>query len=200
MSDKPKLNPRQEAFVKHYLILGNATKAAEQAGYSKKTANEQAARLLANVSIRAALDEAYAARRKEFNVTEERLIKELASVAFTRLSDLMTWDHNGIQLKASDEIDDYCLAAIQAIEEINTEGGGKAMKVKQYDKLRAIEMLGKRLGIWNDDRGKGTGPRDRKALLDRVRAALLKRNAGDAERSGSGGGVGAADASDGDGS
>lgn len=50
-----KLTPKQEMFVREYLIDLNATKAAERAGYSKKTANEQGSRLLANVSVASAV-------------------------------------------------------------------------------------------------------------------------------------------------
>jgi len=49
----PKLTPKQERFVSEYLIDLNGTQAAIRAGYSPKTANEQAARLLANVSVAA---------------------------------------------------------------------------------------------------------------------------------------------------
>ena len=46
-----KLTDKQEMFCKEYLIDLNATQAAIRAGYSKKTANEQAGRLLVNVSV-----------------------------------------------------------------------------------------------------------------------------------------------------
>lgn len=46
-----KITAKQAAFVREYLVDLNATKAAVRAGYSAKTANEQAARLLAKVSI-----------------------------------------------------------------------------------------------------------------------------------------------------
>lgn len=49
------LKGKQQRFVDEYLIDLNATQAAIRAGYSEKTANEQAARLLANVSIKEAI-------------------------------------------------------------------------------------------------------------------------------------------------
>ena len=39
------LTDKQEAFVREYLIDCNGTRAAIRAGYSRKTANEQAVRL-----------------------------------------------------------------------------------------------------------------------------------------------------------
>lgn len=52
------LTPKQRAFVNEYLVDRNGTQAAIRAGYSQKTANEQASRLLANVNVKAAVLEA----------------------------------------------------------------------------------------------------------------------------------------------
>ncbi len=52
-----KLTAKQWAFVREYLVDCNGTQAAIRAGYSPKTANEQASRMLANVNIRAAVEE-----------------------------------------------------------------------------------------------------------------------------------------------
>ncbi|MFH2559895.1 terminase small subunit [Klebsiella pneumoniae] len=49
------LTDQQRLFVAEYLKDNNATQAAIRAGYSKKTANEQGARLLAKVSIAQAI-------------------------------------------------------------------------------------------------------------------------------------------------
>src|SRR5262249_53478937 len=50
-SEKGELTPKQERFVQEYLVDLNATQAAIRAGYSKKTATEQASRLLTNVKV-----------------------------------------------------------------------------------------------------------------------------------------------------
>ena len=50
------LTQRQQRFVEEYLVDLNGTQAAIRAGYSAHTANEQAARLLANVSVRSAIE------------------------------------------------------------------------------------------------------------------------------------------------
>lgn len=53
-----KLTFKQDKFVKAYLLNGgNATQAAIEAGYSKKTANEQGAQNLAKLSIKSAIEE-----------------------------------------------------------------------------------------------------------------------------------------------
>lgn len=62
------LTPKQQRFVDEYLIDLNATKAAERAGYSKKTANEQGARLLANVSVAEKIQERMKARSEKTGI------------------------------------------------------------------------------------------------------------------------------------
>lgn len=75
-----KLNAKQKRFVKEYLIDLNGTQAAIRAGYSPKTANEQAARLLANVSIQEANQEAMKKREERTDVTVDRVVQELHNI------------------------------------------------------------------------------------------------------------------------
>ncbi len=74
------MTPKQERFVQEYLIDLNATQAAIRAGYSKKTANPQAARLLAKVSIKQAIDAALAKRTERTEITQEWVIEQLLAV------------------------------------------------------------------------------------------------------------------------
>ncbi len=78
MSD---LTPKQARFVEEYLLDLNATQAATRAGYSKKTANEQGAQLLAKLSIRQAVAEAQAARSKRTEITQDEVIQGLKKEA-----------------------------------------------------------------------------------------------------------------------
>lgn len=70
------MTPKQAAFVSEYLIDLNGTQAAIRAGYSEATANEQASRLLANVSIAAAVAEAQAKRAEECGIDAAWVLKE----------------------------------------------------------------------------------------------------------------------------
>src|SRR5215475_12924278 len=77
-----KLTPRQVRFVAEYLIDANATQAAIRAGYKAKHADVSGCRLLANAKIRAAVDAGEAERAKRTQVTADKVIMELARVAF----------------------------------------------------------------------------------------------------------------------
>lgn len=77
MAKKGELTPKQEAFVREYLIDLNATQAAIRAGYSQKTANEQGARLLANVSIASAIDVLKLKREVKTEITAEWVLNAI---------------------------------------------------------------------------------------------------------------------------
>ena len=75
-----KLTPRQERFVEEYLVDLNATKAAARAGYSERTANEQGARLLVNVSVQKAIQEAKQSRATRIAVNAEDVLRGVIEV------------------------------------------------------------------------------------------------------------------------
>lgn len=52
-----KLTPKQKAFADYYIELGNATEAYIKAGYNKRGARANSARLIANDSIKQYIDE-----------------------------------------------------------------------------------------------------------------------------------------------
>jgi phage terminase small subunit len=76
-----KMTPRQQRFVDEYLMNPNATQAAVRAGYSTRTANEQAARLLANASIAAAVQAAQQARCDRVQITQDDVLRGLVREA-----------------------------------------------------------------------------------------------------------------------
>ena len=74
------LTPKQSMFVKEYLIDLNATQAAIRAGYSEKTANEQASRLLANVSISSAVQIEMDKRAESVSITAEDVLQSIKAI------------------------------------------------------------------------------------------------------------------------
>ena len=75
-----KLTPKQQRFVDEYLVDLNATQAAIRAGYSAKTANEQGNRLLANVSVQKAIQEAMSARSERTKIDQDYVVNNLVEV------------------------------------------------------------------------------------------------------------------------
>lgn len=143
-----KLNEKRQRFVDEYLIDLNGTQAAIRAGYSVKTANEQASRLLANVSVQQAISERMAERSKRTGINQDRVVLELAKIAFVKMSDLV--DSQG---RIRDSATDDDLACIESIKYKSSEsetGSSVEREVKISPKLKALELLGKHLGMWND--------------------------------------------------
>ena len=77
-----KLTKKQKLFVDEYLIDLNATQAAIRAGYSVKTANEQGSQNLAKLSIQEEIAKAMAERSRRTGVNQDRVVMELAKLAF----------------------------------------------------------------------------------------------------------------------
>jgi phage terminase small subunit len=75
------LNPKQLRFVDEYLIDLNGTQAAIRAGYSAKTANEQGARLLANVSISAIIKARQQERSERTEITQDMVLNRFWKIA-----------------------------------------------------------------------------------------------------------------------
>lgn len=143
------LTEKQRRFVDEYLIDLNATQAAIRAGYSVKTAREQASQNLTKLNIQQAISEKMAERSKRTGVNQDRIVLELAKIAFVNAADVI--DSDDATIKAGATADDT--AAIQSVKVkvIPTkEGEGVEREIRLNDKLKALELLGKHLGIWND--------------------------------------------------
>lgn len=145
-----KLTPRQERFIQEYLIDLNGTQAAKRAGFSERTANEQAVRLLANVSVRFAIDQALAQRSEKVEITQERVLLELKRLAFFDIRKIFNADGT---LKRVVDLDDDTAAAIMSVEmvEIGTDGQlAISKKFKASDKKGALELTMRHMGLLND--------------------------------------------------
>lgn len=144
-----KLTEKQRRFVDEYLIDLNATQAAIRAGYSVKTAKDIGCQNLAKLNIQQEISEKMAERSKRTGVNQDRIVLELAKIAFVNAADVI--DSDDATIKAGATADDT--AAIQSVKVkvIPTkEGEGVEREIRLNDKLKALELLGKHLGMWND--------------------------------------------------
>lgn len=140
-----KLNPKQQHFVEEYLIDLNATQAAIRAGYSPKTATAIASENLSKPSISAAIACAMAERSKRTGITQDRILEELAKVAFIKLTDIVD-DTGKIKAGATDE-DRACIESIKYKRTDTDTGYSEEREVKASSKLKAIELLMRHTGM-----------------------------------------------------
>lgn len=148
MAKKDNLTVKQRMFVEEYLIDLNATQAAIRAGYSAKTADQQGSRMLANVKVQQAIAQRMAERSKRTGVNQDRVVLELSKIAFLKMTDVV--DRNGAIKQDASEDDLACIESIKYKESDNEYGGSVEREVKVASKLKALELLGKHLGMWND--------------------------------------------------
>lgn len=148
----------QKRFCNEYLIDLNATRAYKVA-YSRckkdETANVNGSKLLRNTKVQEYIAERMKAREERTEITQDMVIKELAKIAFLDIRKLYT--ENG-QLKNIADIDNETAGAISSLETLEEYDGygndrekiGDTQKVKLLDKTKALELLGRHLGLFND--------------------------------------------------
>lgn len=145
------LNDKQRRFVNEYLIDLNATQAAIRAGYSQKTAYSHGERLLKNVEIRKLVGERMGDREQRTEITQDRVLQELAKLAFFDVRKIFNPDGT---LKQIVELDDDTAAAVAGMDVIelsdDNEKSQRLKKIKLSDKRAALELIGRHLGIFND--------------------------------------------------
>ena len=157
------LTAKQQRFVDEYLIDLNATQAAIRVGYSKKTADQQASRLLTNVKVREYLAQRQADRANRTEITQDKVLKELAKIGFSDIRKIVRWGetqvrmvdgeddgpedmvpYHGLALIDSAEVDDSTAAAIAEVSQ-SRDG----LKVKLHDKKGALVDIGRHLGMFS---------------------------------------------------
>lgn len=154
-----KQSPREKCFVHEYLIDLNATKAAERAGFSKKTARQLGARLLSKVHIQKAIADAMKRREARTEITQDQVLRELALIGFSDLKNYLEInpDTGAIRAKGFEDMPKDASRALESITEdrtIKEDAKGDQVtvydkvKFKLHDKLGALELLGKHLNMF----------------------------------------------------
>ena len=156
--------PKQRRFVQEYLVDLNATAAAKRAGYSEKTAYSMGQRLLKNVEIQAAIQKRRGELQDKLEITQERVIAELAKVAFANGTMYAKVTGGNVVLIETDRLTEDQRAAVSGIKE-----GKFGIEVSTYDKVKALELLGKYLGAFDGGGGRPKGTENN--LLEAIMGA-----------------------------
>lgn len=152
-----RLTAKQKRFIDEYLVDLNATQAAIRAGYSKKTAAFIGAENLKKPQIQAEVQRRMAKRQERTEVTQDRVVEELARLAFANAADFVTVRERKIEtadgsvvvdsavVKYTSELTVDQQAAIAGIKQ-----GANGVELKLCDKLKALELLGRHMGMFTD--------------------------------------------------
>jgi phage terminase small subunit len=156
------LTPRQGRFVEEYLIDLNATQAAIRAGYAPKDADVQGPRLLGNVGVSRAIASAKAERSKRTEITQERVLRELALLAF---SDQTHYQHDNLgNITLAPDAPEGAMRALAVVKRrITSIGGAEAngksdgpaistaeVEVRLWDKPGMLKLAGRHVGLFPD--------------------------------------------------
>ena len=142
------MTDKQKKFIDEYLIDLNATQAAIRAGYSPKTARSIANELLTKPDIQTCIDKKQAVIARRTGISQDRVVRELAKIAFVNINDICT-SNGRIRQDATDD-DLSCIESIKVKQTETDTGSSEEREVKLCSKLKALELLGKHLGMWND--------------------------------------------------
>lgn len=159
----------QKRFCDEYLIDLNATRAYKVA-YPRckkdETANAASSRMLRNVKVQEYISEKQQEIEKRTEVTQDMVIKELAAIAFSKASDYAKLkkmkrnvpvfdgenivdykeeEYIGIEFTPTDKLTEEQKKALSGIKE-----GKFGIQVDSCDKVKALELLGRHLGMFND--------------------------------------------------
>ena len=169
---------KQSAFVDEYLVDLNATQAAIRAGYSAKTAGWIGPQLLAKTHIAEAVARRMKDRQSRTEITQDRVLVEVARLAFLDIRRAFDVDGN---LKAIHDLDDDTAAAISGIEVLESVGESglvtRLKKIRLADKRASLELAGRHLQMWNDKLALMN--KDGSPLLQNLTVTLVKPSAVD---------------------
>ena len=142
------MTEKQKIFADEYLIDLNGTRAYRVAYPSVKkdeVAAAAAARLLKNVKVEAYIQKRMEERQKRTEITQDRVLEELAAIAFARATDYAEVKGECVRIKDTDALAEQQIRAIAGIKE-----GKYGIELKLNDKEKALELLGRHLGMFKD--------------------------------------------------
>lgn len=177
------MTPKQQRFVDEFPVDLNATQAAIRAGYSLHTAAAIGCELLAKPEIAAAIRAALAERQRRTAITADRVLEELARVAFVDPRGFFGSDGSLKRLEDLTEEQAAALASLDMLEEYAGSGQerqqiGWVKKIRFWPKIGALRLLMAHLGMLierHEHSGPDGGPIEcgRPHLTDDERAALI---------------------------
>ncbi|HAZ3648515.1 TPA: terminase small subunit [Escherichia coli] len=142
-----KLTDKQELFAREYLKDLNGTQAAIRAGYSEKTANEQASRLLANVNVQKFVAELKAARVEQTGIDAAYVLRRLVEIDQMDVLDILLQNGELKPIKDWPKVWRTTLSGMDVVEMASADSAALLKKIKWPDKVKNLELLGRHVSV-----------------------------------------------------
>ncbi|MCD7994501.1 MAG: terminase small subunit [Clostridia bacterium] len=152
------LMPKQKIFADEYLIDLNATRAYKVA-YPRVKKDTVAAtnggRLLRNAEVESYIQERMEERAQRTEITQDRVLQELAKLGFFDIRKLFDNSGKPLDITGLDDETAACIAGLEVMDVYEGTGEDKEFvgyikKYKLSDKLKALELIGRHLGMFKD--------------------------------------------------
>lgn len=140
----------QIRFCEEYIIDHNGARSARCAGYSVNNAKISASRLLTYENVKKLISHLKSQRSIEVKLSGEMVIKELMKIAFQNVNDLVDYEDGEVRIRSFDELGD-ATRTIKKIKTSQNPNQGRIVEIEAYDKLKALELLGKHTAIFTDN-------------------------------------------------
>lgn len=144
-ADVAQLVEKEARFVEEYLVDLNAAAAAARAGYSERSAAQIGWDLLQRPRVQESLREAMAARARRTEITADRVLLELARVAFADVRSVAQVTKHGVRAVPTEEWPEDDALAVAEVGD--TKHG---VRVKMHSKLSALDKIARHLGLFSD--------------------------------------------------
>jgi len=144
------MTDKHARFVQEYLVDFNATQAAIRAGFSPRTAKQQGSRLLTYADIAEAIAAGRGAVADKSGITRERVLQELALLAFSDVKHYLIDDAGNVKLAAG--APDGASRAISSVKRrvrVDEEGNSTTeVEFRLWDKPGPLKLAGKHAGLF----------------------------------------------------
>lgn len=174
---EPGLTPIEKNFCEQYVKNGgNGTKAisaARKEPYKKEdVAAVAASRVLRKIKVQEYIRYLQERATDSTIMSRKEVLRRLTNLGRAKMSNLAKWGADKVELKNSEDLEDDVLETVQEVSQ--KSGKIDEIKIKQYDKIKALELLAKHHGVLDAGSGSGDDSGDRESFKETVRESVSK--------------------------
>jgi phage terminase small subunit len=129
--------------------------------------------MMTNDDVLRAIREGTEAKSRRNQLSQDKVLQELAVIAFAKVTDFIEWDSHGIRIKPSSEIPHALHGAVRNI--CLSAKGKDEFRICMHDKIRSLELLGQHLNMFNGARDEAEEKKASADVLKRVSELIVRR-------------------------